>query len=183
MPTRGTRRAKQLARDDHKMLSFHGLPRPWKPKKLGTVVAERVFTLKANGRRTGTLRVQVGMPVRSPERTRPETWWCPIKIGRQMFVSPGADALQALILGLYQAARLLPALARSAGGDPEWLGEKERLIFVRSFLHQGLSEALHEVVGGMMRAVETLADRPGKVRREGRKIINGLFTILDEAGL
>lgn len=155
----------------------------WKPRKVGTIVADRTFTVRRKKGRSGTLRLQIGLPVRAPNAEPADPWWCPVKIGRKTTYVGGVDTLQALVLGLHRAATLLPLLANAQGGDVEWLDQKEKLIFARSFLHKGLENALHSVLDGLVRGVELLSDRPRSVQQQGRKATRALRAIAREVGL
>ena len=65
-------------------------------------------------------------------RRRGDPWWTPLKIEglhKPLFTCiAGEDAVQALVLAFRFAESILPDLARRAGGEVEWLGERSRLI-------------------------------------------------------
>ena len=120
-PTRGRRRSAQ--------------PPLWRPETLGEIVAQRELTFR-RGKVEACAFVTFGHPLRAPagdDRDRDnDPWWTPLKI--EGFHKPlftciaGEDAVQALVLAFRFAESILPDLARRAGGEVEWLGERSRLI-------------------------------------------------------
>jgi hypothetical protein len=90
--------------------------------EIGTTVAERILTFAASGdSREVTLRV--GAPVADDGAKRVAPWRCTIQIegldgdaGKPTTIY-GEDSLQALVLALDFARRMLPFYARRAGGS------------------------------------------------------------------
>jgi hypothetical protein len=76
--------------------------------------------------------VTFGHPLRAPAGGEADPWWTPLKIEglhKTVFTCiAGKDAVQALVLAFRFAESILPDLARRAGGEVEWLGERSRLI-------------------------------------------------------
>jgi hypothetical protein len=101
----------------------------WRPKDLGTVIAERALLFKRRGKPSKTVRLKFGQPV----RRRGGPWWCPVQIAglgpKKLIPIAGEDSLQALVLALEFVTLTLPAHAKQAGGYLDWLGERGSPVF------------------------------------------------------
>lgn len=139
----------------------------WRPSKLGSVIAERRLTLVRRRKPNHTVRVRFGRPVRSPQASRNDPWWCPVEIaglGRRRLRSiAGYDSLQALVLAFQFVTLALPAQAERAGGCIELAGERESLVFANMRLLNMANEALENLAGGLTAAVGLLEN--GAARR------------------
>jgi hypothetical protein len=106
-------------------------PPLWRPETLGEIIAQRELTFR-RGDVEACAFVTFGHPLRSPEGQDSDPWWTPLKIEgleKPVFACiAGEDAVQALVLAFRFAESILPDLARRAGGEVEWLGERSRLI-------------------------------------------------------
>jgi hypothetical protein len=114
-------------------------PPLWRPETLGEIIAQRELTFR-RGKVEACAFVTFGHPLRAPaSRDRDsdhdhdkDPWWTPLKIEglhKPLFTCiAGEDAVQALVLAFRFAESILPDLARRAGGEVEWLGERSRLI-------------------------------------------------------
>jgi hypothetical protein len=116
-------------------------PPLWRPETLGEIIAQRELTFR-RGKVEARAVVTFGHPLRAPagrDRERDNDndndngpWWTPLKIEglhKPLFTCiAGEDAVQALVLAFRFAESILPDLARRAGGEVEWLGERSRLI-------------------------------------------------------
>ncbi len=104
--------------------------------------------------------MRVGCPVRAPRPKRGDPWWCPVQISglgkRQLEKIPGEDSLQALILALEFVSRILPAEADRVGGQLQWLGERENLVFANTFMSGMLERNLENCITGIAEAVGVL---------------------------
>lgn len=115
--TRGRRRSAQTTQ--------------WRPETLGEIIAQRELTFR-RGKVEACAFVTFGHPLRAPAAGDSDPWWTPLKIEglhNPVFTCiAGEDAVQALVLAFRFAESILPDLARRAGGEVEWLGERSRLI-------------------------------------------------------
>ena len=68
---------------------------------------------------------------------------------RRLEKIPGEDSLQALILALEFAARVLPVEAHRAGANLQWLGERESLVFANTFTSGLLARGLENCIAGL----------------------------------
>jgi hypothetical protein len=106
-------------------------PPLWRPETLGEIVAQRELTFR-RGKVEACAFVTFGHPLRAPAGSDGDPWWTPLKIEglhKPLFTCiAGEDAVQALVLAFRFAESILPDLARRAGGEVEWLGERSRLI-------------------------------------------------------
>jgi hypothetical protein len=132
----------------------------WRPRALGIVIAERTLRFDRPRRRPAAICVRFGRPVRAPRPERGDPWWCPVQISglgkRQLETIAGEDSLQALILALEFASRVLPVEAERAGGHLQWLGERESLIFANTFASGLLARNLENCIKGLVDAVGVL---------------------------
>ena len=137
----------------------------WRPRALGTVIAERTLKLDRPGRRSRVVRVKFGRPVRAPRPERGDPWWCPVQIAglgkRQMEKVAGEDSLQALTLALEFVSRVLPFEADRAGVHLQWLGERESLVFANTFTSGLLTRSLQNCITGLADAVDVLEKAGG----------------------
>ena len=136
----------------------------WRPRTLGSVIAERTLKLERPGLRATAVRVKFGRPVRAPGPERGDPWWCPVEISglgkRRLENVPGEDSLQALILAMELVGRVLPVEADRAGGRLQWLGERESLVFANTFASALLARGLQNCITGLADAVGAL-ENPG----------------------
>ena len=132
----------------------------WRPRTLGRVIAERTLKLERPGRRASAVRVTFGRPVRAPRPERGDPWWCPVEISglgkRRLEKVAGEDSLQALILALEFAGRILPVEADRVGARLQWLGERESLIFANTFTSSLLTRSVQNCITGLADAVDVL---------------------------
>lgn len=132
----------------------------WRPRALGTVIAERALTLDRPRRRSTVVRVKFGRPVRAPRPQRGDPWWCPVQISglgkREIEKVPGEDSLQALTLALEHVCRVLPFEADRAGIRLEWLGERESLVFANTMISSVLARNLQNCITAMGDAIDVL---------------------------
>jgi hypothetical protein len=132
----------------------------WRPRRLGSVIAERRLRLVRRRKPARTVVVRFGRPLRSPRPERRDPWWCPVEIsglGKRTLKSiAGEDSVQALVLAFQFVTLVLPAEAERAGGRIEWLGERESLVFANTLLLNMASEALENLVDGLSKAVRVL---------------------------
>lgn len=157
----------------------------WRPSKLGSVIAERRLTLVRRRKPNHTVRVRFGRPVRSPQASRNDPWWCPVEIaglGRRRLRSiAGYDSLQALVLAFQFVTLALPAQAERAGGSIELAGERESLVFANMRLLNMANEALENLAGGLTAAVGLLEN--GAARRPvSRMVIRRLRALIASGG-
>lgn len=156
----------------------------WRPRTLGSVIAERTLTLERPGRRSTVVRVRVGRPVRAPRPERGDPWWCPVQISglgpRQLEKVAGEDSLQALTLALEFLARILPVEAERAGARIQWLGERESLVFANTFTSDLLTRSLQNCITGLADAVDSLEKPP--TRQGGRTLARRLRALIESGG-
>ena len=142
----------------------------WRPRTVGSVIAERTMKLERPGRRPTAVRVRFGRPVRAPRPERGDPWWCPVEISglgsRRLERVPGEDSLQALTLAMEFMVRLLRVESGRAGGHLEWLGERESLIFGHTIISDLLARGLQNCIEGLAEASDAL-EKPGKRRVDG----------------
>jgi len=157
----------------------------WRPRKLGTVIAERQLRFMGRNRRPRTVTVRFGLPIRAPRAQRRDPWWCPIQItglGEQsMRPIAGEDSLQSLILALEFVTRVLPAEANRSGGRLEWLGEREQLVFANTLLSGMTSNALQNCVEALTTALEIL-ENGGASHGRGRMVARRLRALIASGG-
>jgi hypothetical protein len=155
----------------------------WRPRVLGTVIAERILKLERPGRRAAAVRVKFGRPVRGPERRDP--WWCPVEIAglgkRRLEKVPGEDSLQALTLAMELVCRVLHLESARAGARVEWLGERERLIFANTFALGVLDRGLQNCITGLADAVDAL-EKPGS-KPAARTLARRLRALIASGGV
>ena len=142
----------------------------WRPRALGRVIAERTLKLERPRRRSTVVQVKFGCPVRAPRPERGDPWWCPVQISglgqRRLEKVPGEDSLQALILALEFACRILPVEAERAGAHLQWLGERENLVFANTFMSGMLARNLENCITGLADAVDVLENvRSGRAAK------------------
>jgi len=157
----------------------------WRPRSLGTVIAERRLRL-VRRRRARIVTVRFGRPVRALRPRRGDPWWCPVEITglskRRLRAIAGEDSLQALVLALEFVTRTLPVEAERSGADLDWLGEREQLIFANT-LSSGLgSNALQNCVEGLAAAVDALEERSAGRRRAAGPVVRQLKALIISGG-
>jgi hypothetical protein len=132
----------------------------WKPNEVGNVLAQRKLAFRSKQRR-GTVTVKIGQPVRGDDPRDP--WWCPIEIDgafKGFETIAGEDSLQALVLGLRFLQLTLPSAARRHGGEVDWLGERERLIFADTEMLTMLQVGMANLVDGVAAAAAHIEKQP-----------------------
>ena len=158
----------------------------WRPQKLGKCIAKRELRLRRRRTRARTVTVSFGQPVRSPRSERGDPWWCPIEItglGRKrLSIIPGEDSLQALILAFEYVSNILPFEAERVGGNLEWLGERERLVFANSINIRLASRALQNLVNGVAAAVTLLENGKDQRSTPAKKLLPRLRTLIASGG-
>jgi hypothetical protein len=158
----------------------------WRPRRLGSVIAERRLRLVRRRKPTRTVFVRFGRPLRSRRPERRDPWWCPVEItglGKRTLRSiPGEDSLQALVLAFQFVSLVIPAEAERAGGRIEWLGERESLVFANTLLLNMASEALENLVGGLTKAVGVLEDGGARRAAAARKLARQLRALIASGG-
>jgi hypothetical protein len=156
----------------------------WRPRSLGSVIAERTLKLERPGRRATAVRVKFGRPVRAPGPERNDPWWCPVDISglgkRRLEKVPGEDSLQALTLAMELVGRVLPVEADRVGGRLQWLGERESLVFANTFASALLARGLQNCITGLADAVNVL-EEPG-AKPGARTIARRLRALIASGG-
>ena len=144
--------------------------RLWHPSELGHEVATRRLSFKGPGSRRRDVLVRIGRPVREPDATSRDPWWCPFEIvglgRRKLSAAAGQDSVQALVLALRGIEAMLVQRARRAGGVIEWLGELERPVFAHTFFAEAYEAAIVNLVEGLKLAQELIEKPGGTVRFE-----------------
>ena len=78
-------------------------------------------------------------------------------LGKRRFETvAGEDSLQALVLALEFASRVLPVEADRIGGYVQWVGERESLVFANTFAAGLLARGLQNCIRGLADAVAVL---------------------------
>jgi len=158
----------------------------WRPRRLGSVIAERRLKLVRRRKLARTVFVRLGRPLRSPRPERKDPWWCPVEITglgkRRLRSIAGEDSLQALVLALQFVTLVLPADAERAGGRIDWLDERESLVFANTRLLSMASEALENLVGGLTKAVGVLENGGTRRAAAARKIARQLRALIASGG-
>src|SRR5215475_6463572 len=158
----------------------------WRPRKLGKIMVERKLRFVRPRRPARSIVVRFGQPVRSPRPRRGDPWWCPIQITgltkSRWGPIAGEDSLQSLVLALEFITHVLPVEARRAGGQVEWLGERERLVFANT-LSAGLARmALHNAVEGLSDAIDILDNGQSRQPARVKKTVQRLKLLVASAG-
>src|SRR6266498_455967 len=160
--------------------------RVWRPRKIGSVIAERRLTFTRPQKRIRIVSVRFGRPVRSPRPERGDPWWCPIQVAglgkRQLRPIAGEDSLQALVLALEFVTHTLPMEAERAGGHLEWLGVRERLVFANTLSAGLASTALQNLVEGLVTAIDVLENGSGRRDAAAKKVARQLRTLIASRG-
>jgi hypothetical protein len=158
----------------------------WRPRRLGKAVAERRLRLVGPRRRAAIVTVRFGRPVRSPRPERGDPWWCPVEIeglGKtRLNPIAGEDSLQALVLALEFVTQLLPLEAARAGGQIEWLGERERLVFANTLSSGLAARALQNMIDGLAAVVNLLEDGHSRGSAASKKLVPQLKTLIASGG-
>jgi hypothetical protein len=81
---------------------------------------------------------------------------------RQLEKVPGEDSLQALTLALEFVTRDLQLEAERTGARPEWLGQRESLVFANTFMAALLNRMLHNCLTGLAEAAGMLEQHPAR---------------------
>jgi len=141
----------------------------WQPESVGDVIAERDFLLTSRSGRKARIRVRFGRPVRGKGASRRDPWWCPVEVKGAGFDSfrpiAGIDSLQALILALELASRVLPDEVERAGFRLEWLGDSERLVLARHALSREAEEAMLSLFVTLRDVAATISSNDKEERR------------------
>jgi uncharacterized protein DUF6968 len=158
----------------------------WRPRRLGSVIAERRIKLVRRRKPARIVVVRFGRPLRSPRAVRQDPWWCPVEItglGKRTLRSiAGEDSLQALILAFQFVTLVLPAEAKRSARRIEWLGERESLVFANTHLLNMASEALENLVGGLAKAVAVLESGGGRRPAIARRVSRQLRALIASGG-
>jgi hypothetical protein len=156
----------------------------WRPRTLGTVIAERRLRVERPKRRATVVRVRFGAPVRAPRPKRGDPWWCPVQISglrkRRLERIPGEDSLQALILALEFTSRILPAEAERVGAHLQWLGDRENLVFANTLISGMLERNLENCIAGLADAVGVLEN--GSSERVAKPLAQRLRALIASGG-
>jgi hypothetical protein len=133
----------------------------WRPSQLGTVIAERDLTLDL-GDLSRPAKLRVGQPVRSPEGI---PWFCPVMFDGlrptdKLYTVAGEDSLQALVLALDFARKMLPHLAAQEGGKLIWLSDDLDLISPERDALQAYARASAEALHAVRHAEKALRETP-----------------------
>lgn len=105
----------------------------WKPTEIGEIIARRTLTLE-RGDEIRQVVLDVGRPVRAPNREPNDPWWCVAELDglestKKRYVIAGEDALQALLLLLEFLEKTLPHIVESEGAKLYWLGAELGIVF------------------------------------------------------
>jgi hypothetical protein len=151
----------------------------WKPESVGDVIAQREFVLTSRSGRKARIRVRFGKPVLGKGASRRDPWWCPVEVrgaGLDSFRPvAGIDSLQALILALELASRVLPDEVERAGFRIEWLGDSERLVLARHALSREVESAMLSLLVTLRDVAATLSSNDKDESRAAealRRIVN-----------
>jgi len=141
----------------------------WVHKSLGDVIAEREFVLTHRSKRKARILVRFGKPVLGRGASKRDPWWCPVEVkgaGLDSFRPvAGVDALQALILALELASRVLPDEVERAGFRMTWLGDGERLVLARHALSRDVEGAMLSLFATLRDVAVTLSSNDTDKRR------------------
>lgn len=159
----------------------------WRPRKLGSAIAERRLKFAGPRKRARIVSIRFGRPVRSPQPDRGDPWWCPVEITglgkRKLRPIAGEDSLQALVLALEFVTHVLPTEAERAGGHVEWLGERERrLVFANTLLVGLASRAVQNLVEGLTTAVDLLENGGARRPTAAKKVARQLRALITSGG-
>jgi Domain of unknown function (DUF6968) len=158
----------------------------WRPRKLGSVIAERRLRFAGPRKRARVVSLRFGQPVRSSRPERGDPWWCPVEIRglgkRSLRPIAGEDSLQALVLAFEFVSRVLPVEAERAGGHIEWLGERERLVFANTLSLGLASTALQNLVEGLATAIDVLENGSAGRPRAAKKMVRQLRALIASGG-
>ena len=158
----------------------------WRPRRLGTIIAERRLRFAAPRRPARTVIVRFGRPVQASRPERGDPWWCPVEITglgrRSLRPIAGEDSLQALVLALEFVTRILPVEAERIGGHLEWLGEREQLVFANTLSGGLVSSALQNCVEGIADAVDALENGRARRHHARRKVASQLKALIASGG-
>jgi len=158
----------------------------WRPRRLGTVIAERRLGFAVYRQPARVVTVRFGRPVRALRPERGDPWWCPVEViglgRRSLRPIAGEDSLQALVLALEFVTRTLPVEAERLGGQLEWLGERERLVFANTLSGGLASKALQNCVEGLASAVDALENRSAGRRRAASAVARQLRALIASGG-
>jgi hypothetical protein len=92
----------------------------------------------------------------------------------------GEDSLQALILALEFASRVLPVEAERAGGHLKFLDDREGLLFANTFISDLLTRSLENCITGLADAVGVLEN--GRAGRAGKPLARRLRALIASGG-
>jgi hypothetical protein len=92
------------------------------------------------------------------------------------------DSLQALVLALEFVTLILPLEAERAGGQVEWLGERERLVFANTLLAGLASSALQNLVEGLVTAVDVLEHGSARRQPAAKRLTRHLRALIASGG-
>jgi hypothetical protein len=151
----------------------------WRPKAVGTPIAQRSFDLLRGRRRIGRATLRIGLPVREPNPTPDAPWFCPLAIdggGLDEFVAVGGvDSVQALVLALELASTRISEGAAGLKATAEWLEDSERLILARHTIALGADNALTALLGRLKQAsaiLDTGAPSSARARVRAMEALN-----------
>ena len=153
----------------------------WMPTELGAEIAKRDLVLRL-GRRKRMVRLRIGCPVKARNGRKNDPWFCPIVIERlgpreKVYSIAGEDSLQALVLALDFARRMLPHYAQKAGGTIEWVSKDLDVISPQRELVEHYGQALTETLNGVRNAEAGLR---GTKDPRLRMVHNHLATLLQK---
>jgi len=155
----------------------------WHPTKLGRVIAERTLLFKRRGKRSRTVHVRFGQPV----RRRGGPWHCPVQMTglgpKRVVAFAGEDSLQSLVLALEFVTLSLPAEARRAGGQVDWLDETESPVFAGTFMLNAYARALGTLLKGIRSAVAFIEGGSGDRKRRSQQVVRRLQRLAKTWGL
>jgi hypothetical protein len=158
----------------------------WRPRKLGSVIAERRLKFAEPRKRARIVSIRFGRPVRSPRPELGDPWWCPVEITglgkRSLRPIAGEDSLQALVLAVEFVTHFLPVEAQRTGGNLEWLGERERLVFANTLSVALASTALQNCVEGLAAAIDVLENGSAGHSRAAQKVTRQLRALVASGG-
>ncbi len=154
-----------------------------RPTKLGILIAERTFLFKRPGKRSTTVQVRFGRPI----RLQRGPWLCPLQVTglgpSRVTGIAGEDSLQSLVLALEFVTLTLPAMARHRGGQVDWLDETEDPVFAKTFMLDAYTRAAGRLAMGIKAAIPFIKAGTTDNKPHSRRIVRRLERLAKTWGL